>query len=84
LELPAGANTANTLVPLGAADDPTLALVADLAADLDLDAAGEAGLTAPVHAHGVVGFVETLTDAERLELQRLLEEELARLGPARG
>ena len=66
-----------SLLPLGSADDPTLLLVADLAADLDLDAAGEAGLTVPAHAGGADDVVSTLTGNERRELQRLLQEALA-------
>ena len=67
-----------SLLPLGAGDDPTLSLVADLTAELDLDAASEAGLTAPAHAGGANDVVSTLTDDERRELQRLLLEELAK------
>jgi hypothetical protein len=63
---------------LGAADDPTLSLVADLTAGLDLDGAGEAGLTAPAHAGGADDVVSMLTEDERRELQRLLKEELAK------
>jgi hypothetical protein len=66
------------LLPLGANDDPTLALVADLTADLDLDAAGEAGLTVPTHAGGADDVVSLLSDGERRELRRLLQEELAK------
>jgi hypothetical protein len=66
------------LPALGAADDPTLSLVADLTAGLDLDGAGEAGLTAPAHAGGAVDVVSMLTADERRELQRLLQEELAK------
>jgi hypothetical protein len=67
-----------TLPVLGAADDPTLSLVADLTADLDLDGAGEAGLTASAHVGGADDVVSMLTEDERRELQRLLKEELAK------
>ena len=56
-------------------DDPALALLADLSAELDWDAASEAGL---VPAHGAVDNVlVALTAEERNELQRILEEALA-------
>jgi hypothetical protein len=59
-------------------DDPSLALVTDLAADLDWDAANEAGLTTHV---GVGNDVVTdLTDSERRVLRQLLKRELARRG----
>ena len=67
------------IIPLplaGAADDPALALVADLTSQMDQDAFDEAGWTS--HASGVERAVDTLTDDERLELQRLLREELAK------
>jgi hypothetical protein len=52
-------------------EDPALALLADLSADLDWDAASEAGI---VPAHGAVDHVLVgLTDEERTELQRILE-----------
>jgi hypothetical protein len=62
--------------PFGAAEDASLSLVADLAADLDWEAASEAGFTTRV------GFdaVTQLTDAERRELRQLLQGELRRAG----
>ena len=64
-------------VPLvGAADDPSLALVADLTSQMDPDAFDETGWTS--HAGAVDEAVVNLTDDERLELQRLLKEELAK------
>ena len=59
-------------------DDPALALLADLSAELDWDAASEAGL---VPAHGAVDNVlVALTAEERNELQRILEEALSAAG----
>jgi hypothetical protein len=72
------ANEVASLPPFGAADDPTLSLVADLTADLDLDGAGEAGLTASAHVGGADDVVSTLSDGERRELRRLLQEELVK------
>jgi hypothetical protein len=76
---PAGAtNTATLDAPTMLADDPTLSLVSDLAASMDWDAASDAGLTSgPGGAEGAVG---QLTGAERLELDRLLKEELKKPG----
>ena len=56
-------------------DDPSLSLLADLAAELDWDDAVEAGLT---DAAGSLDRVVTeMTNEERLELQRILKEELS-------
>ena len=60
----------------GASDDPSLALVADLTSQLDSDAFDETGWSS--HAGAVDEAVVNLTDDERLELQRLLKEELAK------
>ena len=59
-----------------AADDPWLALVADLTSSMDGVAFDEVGWTS--HAGAVDEAVVNLTDDERLELQRLLNEELAK------
>lgn len=59
-------------------DDPSLDLVADLGGEIDWDAAGEVGLTTREGA--VDKAVTQLTDGERAELQRLLEQELRRSG----
>jgi hypothetical protein len=64
------------LEPFGAADDPSLAFVADLAGQIDPEVANEAGWTS--HAGAVDEVVANLTEDERIELQRLLEEELAK------
>lgn len=64
------------LQPFGAADDPSLLLFADLTEQMDSGAITEAGWSG--HVGAVDEVVASLTDAERLELQRLLEEELAK------
>ena len=56
-------------------DDPALVALAELTADLDWEAAAEAGLAPPAGA--VDRIVTALNDEERLELQRLLEEALS-------
>jgi hypothetical protein len=59
-------------------DDPALALLADLSAGLDWDAASEAGL---LPAEGTVDtIVFALSAEERAELHRLLQEALAGAG----
>ena len=55
-------------------DDPSLTLLADLTADLDWDAAGEAGF-AP-RTGEVDDVVTSLNSGERRELHRLLQEAL--------
>src|SRR5262249_10195466 len=60
------------------ADEPSLNLVADLASDLDWDAAVEAGLSAPPVS--VDRALADLSDGERVELQRLLRQELTGSG----
>jgi anti-sigma-K factor RskA len=68
----------HTDVVLAFDDDPALTLLADLSAGLDWEAAAEAGL---VPADGAVdGVVLALSEEERLELHRLLEEALAASG----
>jgi hypothetical protein len=63
---------------LGGGDDPSLSLMADLAADLDWDAASEAGLTTHV---GVDNDALTdLSEGERRVLNQLLNGELAHRG----
>jgi len=64
------------LQPFGAADDPSLLLFADLAEQMDSGAITEAGWSS--HVGAVDEVVASLTDDERLELQRLLKEELAK------
>jgi hypothetical protein len=77
LTLPSsGPAASSALQPFGAADDPALALFADLTEQMDSGAITEAGWSN--HVGAVDEVVASLTDAERLELQRLLEEELAK------
>jgi len=64
------------LQPFGAADDPSLALFADLTEEMDARAITEIGWSS--HVGAVDEVVASLTDDERLELQRLLNEELAK------
>ena len=64
------------LAPL--ADDESMALVADLAGELDWDGVSEVGLASE---GGAARAVAELDEAERVELRRLLAEEL---GPAAG
>ena len=64
------------LQPFGAADDPSLLLFADLTEQMDSGAITEAGWSS--HVGAVDEVVASLTDDERLELQRLLKEELAK------
>jgi len=65
-------------VPVALADDPPLDLIVQLAGDLDWDSVVEAGLaTGAGSADRAIG---ELSEGERSELQRLLREELSRLG----
>ena len=66
------------LQPFGSPDEPSLALVADLTAQMDSDMAAETGLTN--HVGSVDEAVSSLTDDERRELQLLLTEALAKPG----
>jgi hypothetical protein len=59
------------------ADDDPLQFVADLAADVDWDTATDAGLVGPGSADRVLA---QMNSTERVELQRLLNEALARGG----
>ncbi|SRR5712692_1074333 len=72
---PAIAEAGSIGEPEKLANDPSLELVADLAADVDWDAASEAGITPRPSA--VDRAVNQLTEAERRELERLLKETLA-------
>ncbi|MBZ5560421.1 MAG: hypothetical protein LAO77_24460 [Acidobacteriia bacterium] len=70
-------NAGNNADALDAPDDPSLNFVADLTANLDWDAASEAGLTGGGSAEHAVTH---LKDAELRELARLIKEEVARSG----
>lgn len=73
----AGAAAASAaLEPFGAADDPSLALVAGLTEQVDPRVITETGWSS--HVSAVDEVVASLTDDERLQLQRLLKEELAK------
>ena len=63
-------------------DDASLSLVADLAADLDWDAAAEAGLTTHIGVDN--DAVMQLSEGERRELGQLLRMELEQQGGQRG
>jgi hypothetical protein len=79
VKLPSGARDAAASAPLqpfGAADDPSLALFADLTEQMDSRAITEIGWSS--HVGAVDEVVASLSDDERLELQRLLKEELAK------
>jgi hypothetical protein len=71
-------STVNVPPPVSLATDPSLSLMADLAADLDLDAVAEAGLTTTAGALDRV--VLEMSADERLELQRILKQEISRQG----
>jgi len=73
-----GAVDGSSLEPFGAADDLSLALVADLTSQMDPELATETGVTN--HIGSVDEAVSNLTAGERLELQRLLKEALAKPG----
>ena len=71
-------STVNVPAPVSLATDPSLSLMADLAADLDLDAVAEAGLTTTAGA--LDRIVLEMSADERLELQRILKQEISRQG----
>ena len=72
----AAAVSSAPLAPFGAADDPSLALFADLTEQIDPQAITETGWSS--HVGAVDEVVASLTADERLELQRLFKEELAK------
>jgi hypothetical protein len=69
--------SAELLADPQSAGDTALTLVAELSSDMDLETAREAGLAARGSAEHAVTH---LTGSELRELQRLLQEELARSG----
>jgi hypothetical protein len=73
---PTSVASLNDRIPSG--DDPSLDLVADLTADIDWETANEVGFVS--HEGAVEKALTQLTDAERVELQRLLEQELRSAG----
>jgi hypothetical protein len=64
--------------PVSLVNDPSLSLMADLAADLDLDDVAEAGLTTTSGALDRV--VLEMSADERVELQRILKQAMSRQG----
>lgn len=74
---PAAAATLNDLTP-SLENDPSLSFIADLASDLDWDDAVEAGLTGGGDV--VERVVQDMSDDERRELRRVLQEEMGRPG----
>ena len=70
------AGAVETVAPLG--EDASLSLIADLAGDLDWDAAVDAGLTTRDDA--VEWVLLEMNADERLELQRILKQALAKPG----
>lgn len=74
---PAVATTPADLTP-SIENDPSLSFIADLAGDLDWDDAVEAGLTSGADA--VERVVQDMSDDERRELRRVLQEEMGRPG----
>ena len=74
---PAIAPTPGDLTP-SIDNDPSLSFIADLAGDLDWDDAVEAGLTSGADA--VERVVQDMSDDERRELRRVLQEEMGRPG----
>jgi hypothetical protein len=59
------------------ADDPSLDLVANLAAQVDWEGAGDIGIGLRAHEDAADKAVSQLSDGERRELGRLLQEELS-------
>jgi len=64
--------------PVSLADDLSLSLIVDLAGDLEWDATAEAGLS--VRGDIVERAVRDLSNDERAELQRVLNEEIGGKG----
>ena len=74
--VPDDTNLSDTLVPLS--DDPSLSLIVDLAGDVEWDATAEAGLS--VRGDIVERAVRDLSDDERVELKRMLNDAIANRG----
>jgi hypothetical protein len=68
----------SALVEAASADEASWGLIADLAGDIDWDTAVEAGVAPP--RGGVDRVLLELDAEERLELERLVREELRRSG----
>jgi|KBSSwiS6_1023812.scaffolds.fasta_scaffold01765_4 hypothetical protein len=75
VEAPAGDVVSAAATPT---DDPSFSLLGDLAGDLDWEGAAEAGMIVEIGAADTA--VTELTDGERSELQRLLQEAMSGAG----
>jgi hypothetical protein len=62
------------------ADDPSLELVADLAAQVDWEGAAETSVGLRAHEDPADKAASQLSEGERRELRRLLQEELSHTG----
>jgi hypothetical protein len=67
-----------TSITTDAGEDPSLSLVAALVAQMDWDAASEVEVT--THAGAMDEAIGELSDGERVEMKRLLQQEIARPG----
>ena len=76
---PAVAPPVAQLEPLGSLDDPSLSLVVEYGNTLDWDEMREQ-MAVSTHRGGMDEAIADLNGGERLELQKLLKEELARPG----
>jgi hypothetical protein len=71
--------TSEQMAAPGAADEAAISMIADLAAESDLETAREGGLAGLTsHVGGADDALGVLTAGERVELQRLLKEELGK------
>jgi hypothetical protein len=77
----AAPDAAAYIVPIAQpGDDASLDMVADLAAQVDWEAAGDSGLGVHGHEDAAEKAATQLSDGERRELGRLLQKELAHTG----
>jgi hypothetical protein len=79
---PSPAPGSAAIEPLGASDDPSLTLIADLTVGVDWDELSQQ-VPLTTHVGGIDEAVSGLTHGELQELERLLKEEMTRSG-ARG
>jgi len=78
---PSPAGAVADIIPIAQpGDDPSLDMVADLAAQVDWDAAGDAAVALHTHEDAAEREATQLSDGERRELGRLLQKELAHTG----
>jgi hypothetical protein len=79
--VPASSGAIADVVPMSEpGDDPSLDLVADLAAQVEWDAAEETGSGLRAHEDAADKAATQLSDGDRQELGRLLQQELAHTG----